>query len=146
MFEMKVTGTQLWVLIFCKWCLRFCTSDVMKMFGMCGTYFPKYQTITSGTNFFFLLLVEHGSLKWFLCWKLKGKKYVGYCYCEHIFHVFIISGQLASSPGLPKHIVESISKMLSTAIKVSHTHSVTGTITSISIMNIMYYNLNKILM
>ena len=53
MFEMKVTGTQLWVLIFCKSCLRFGRSDVMKTFGMCGTYFPKYRTITSGNNFFF---------------------------------------------------------------------------------------------
>ena len=49
MFEI-VIGTQLWVLIFCKSCLRFCMSDVMKMLGMCGTYFPKYRTITSGTN------------------------------------------------------------------------------------------------
>ena len=78
--------------------------------------------------------MNYGWLKWFLCWKLKGKKYVGYCYCEHIFYVFIISGRLAFSLGLPKHTVESISKMLSTTIKllkVSHTHSVTVTITSL---------------
>jgi len=78
MFEMKVTGTQLWALIFCKSCLRFGRSDVMKTFGMCGTYFPKYRTITSGTNFFFAVHWLWANELWLaqviFMLKVEGKK------------------------------------------------------------------------